>query len=91
MPTVHIIVCNVPPNISTNTYGSACPISARSSIAFDSAQLSAGLVTVSVDRTHNQDSFEDMSLMFGFFILALVGIWGSKQLLNLFSTDTHRD
>lgn len=39
----------------------------------------------------NPERIQDMMEMFWLFVLALIGVWGSKQLLNLFSTDSDKD
>lgn len=39
----------------------------------------------------NPERIQDIMEMFWLFVLALIGVWGSKQLLNLFSTDSDKD
>lgn len=39
----------------------------------------------------NVERTQDMMEMFWAFVLVLVSIWGLKQLLNLFSTDSDKD
>ncbi len=39
----------------------------------------------------NFERTQDMMELFWAFVLVLVSIWGAKQLLNLFSTDSERD
>ncbi|MBA4254299.1 MAG: hypothetical protein C0445_00300 [Polaromonas sp.] len=90
MAQVQIVACTVAPNITTTTYSSWCPAANRRILLVDDIQIQAGQAIVQVDRTHNQQAYDDMLVMFGLFILALVGIWGAKQLLNLFSSDTEK-
>lgn len=88
MSKAYIVACVDVPNINTANYSELCINKIH--IPVDPLQLSAGLVTVSVDRTHNQESYDDMGLLFGGFIVVLVSIWGVKQLLNLFTGDTDK-
>lgn len=39
----------------------------------------------------NPERIQDMNDMFWLFALALIGVWGAKQLLNLFTTDSDKD
>lgn len=90
MAQVRLVACVSAPNITTSTYASWCPAADRRVLVVDDVQIQAGQAIVQVDRTHNQTAYDDMLTMFGLFILALVGIWGAKQLLNLFSSDTEK-
>lgn len=88
MANQFLLVCASPLDLAAPTLAGACP--SAYSLPVDAAQLSAGLVTVSVDRTHNQESYDDMGLMFGAFVVVLISIWGAKQLLRLFTSDPER-
>lgn len=90
MAQVQIVACTVAPNITTTTYSSWCPAANRRILLVDDVQIQAGQAVIQVDRTHNQVAYDDMLIMFGLFILALVSIWGSKQLLKLFTSDTDK-
>lgn len=89
MANVHLVACVVPPDLTASTFGD-CPTAYRRSLVVDDIQLQAGQAVVQVDRTHNQEAYNDMTTMFGLFVLAIIGVWGAKQLLNLFSSDTER-
>lgn len=86
MSDVYLLVCVTSPDLITGD----CPSSARRSLVVDDVQLQAGKAVVQVDRTHNQESYDDMVQMFGLFVLVIISVWGAKRLLNLFSSDTER-
>lgn len=90
MADVYLVVCTTAPNIITNTYSNWCPAANRRVLVVDDIQLQVGQAVIQVDRTHNQAAYDDMLTMFGLFILVIIGVWGAKQLLNLFSSDTER-
>lgn len=55
------------------------------------AEIQANKSQLTVDTASNPERVQDMTDLFYAFLLALVLVWGVKQLLNLFTGDTSRD
>lgn len=87
----------------TTTWGLSKPVggtnftvpSCPGSVIFfevDAAQLQSATLEFKIAQpTIDTQRILDMNDMFWAFVLALVSIWGVKQLLKLFSSDTDKD
>jgi hypothetical protein len=91
MAKVQIVACIAAPNITTSTYSSWCPAASRRILVVDDVVIQG--TTLEVQATAepvDPDRVADMAALFGLFIGVLVIVWGSKQLLNLFSGDIEK-
>lgn len=92
MANVNMVVCTTAPNLTTTNYSSWCPSANRRVIVVDDVELAAAALEVSV-KPEPVDSVrvQDMYALFLALLAVLVVIWGSKQLLRLFTGDTDKD
>ena len=54
-------------------------------------EIQANKSQLTMDTTSSPERVQDMEDLFYSFLLVLVIIWGLKQLLNLFTSDTSKD
>lgn len=88
MANVNIVVCAASPNLTTNTYGSWCPVASRRVIVVDEVELAAAVLEVSVKpEPIDSERTADMYALFLALLGVLVAVWGVKQLLRIFTDD----
>lgn len=88
MATVYLQACSVAPDITT----SSCPAANVRAIAVDDVVIQG--TTLKVETTPQPIDpvrVQDMQALFIAFVAVLVSVWGLKQLLRLFTSDTERD
>lgn len=70
-----------------------CPLANRGSMYVDKDILqAANVVSVELQPSGvDATRIQDMAQLFGLMVLVLVGVWGAKQLLRIFSDDTTKD
>lgn len=92
MAKVYLVACVVPPNTSTNAYGSWCAAANRRAIAVDDVVIQGTTLEIqTAPEPLDPDRVLDMQALFMAFLAVLVVVWGVKQLLRLFTNDMEKD
>lgn len=92
MADMYLIGCTTPPVLSGTSLAAQCPIANRRAFLVDSAKLEAANLQLElIPSSIESERIQDMAQLFGLMVLVLVGVWGAKQLLRIFSDDTTKD
>ena len=92
MADMYLIGCTTPPSLSATSLADQCPVANRRAFPVDSAKLEAANLQLElIPSSIESDRIQDMAQLFGLMVLVLVGVWGAKQLLRIFSDDTTKD
>jgi hypothetical protein len=96
MATVFVMACTGSLNVTTSDYSQWCPVNNRRIVSIDDQQqqqqptTSTQSLTIAPEPISPQ-RVEDMQALFLAFLAVLVSVWGLKQLLRLFTSDTEKD
>lgn len=94
MATVFVMACTGSLNVTTSDFSQWCPVNNRRIVGIDDQQQQPATSTQSVTIAPEPISpqrVQDMQALFLAFLAVLVSVWGLKQLLRLFTSDTEKD
>lgn len=90
MPNLCVKVAPSGTNLCTVSGVGACSFLPQNQVILIDPSCSSGLVIADTTAPVDTTRVQDMSIVFGLALVALAGVWGSKQLIKLFSADLER-